>query len=325
MFPRGRTPPSSHLTPYMGRKPRTQRAVAKLAATQYGVVSGVQMGQLGWGEDAIARELAAGRLHGVHRGVYAVGHPAISDHGRARAAVLACGEGAVLSHESAAWLWGIAPVLAQRIEVTATVPRHHQPLIRLHSSRALLDGDRTESERVPVTSVARTLLDLAARSSRRLPYWLQRASRLGILDLIEVDELLRRSKGMRGVARLRAGLEGHRLPEFTRSNLERRFLALLREAGVPRPSVNCFVAGFELDFYWDELRFAVELDTYEHHGDQLAFERDRLRQEDLKLAGIEMDRITGQRIDREPTAVIARLRRLLEMRSADLARAHPHR
>jgi very-short-patch-repair endonuclease len=109
-------------------------------------------------------------------------------------------------------------------------------------------------------------------------------------------------------------MESHHDPAFTRSGLERRFLKLAREAGLPRPSANLFVAGYELDMYWPRERFAVELDTYDYHGDRVRFESDRVRDESLRLAGIEVTRITGKRLDREPTAVMERLALLLSNR-----------
>ena len=120
-------------------------------------------------------------------------------------------------------------------------------------------------------------------------------------------------------ARLREALLLHRSPAFTRSGLERRFLALVRSVNLPTPSMNLFIEGYELDAYWETERFAVELDTYDYHGSPVAFEEDRLRQESLKLTGIEMIRITGVRMDREPAAVAKRLRRLLDERRRELA------
>jgi hypothetical protein len=117
---------------------------------------------------------------------------------------------------------------------------------------------------------------------------------------------------------LREALRHFRTPAFTRSGLERRFLALVHDADLPRPSINFFVAGYELDAYWPTERFAVELDTYDYHGGHTAFEKDRQRQEDLKLAGIEMTRITGIRMDREPKAVTDRIHRLLTQRRQHL-------
>lgn len=128
--------------------------------------------------------------------------------------------------------------------------------------------------------------------------------------------MLERSAGQRGVQKMREALLDFRAPVFSRSGLERRFLRLIDEAGLPRPSTNLFICGYELDAYWAEHRFAVELDTYDHHGDPGAFERDRLRQEDLKLSGVEMTRLTGRRIAREPAAVAHRLKILLAQRSS---------
>jgi hypothetical protein len=173
---------------------------------------------------------------------------------------------------------------------------------------------------VPVTTVPRTLLDFAAVDPRFLPKALDRAERHGLLDLIAIDALVSRSRGFRGVARLREALDIYRIPGFTRSGLERRFLELVHDAGLPRPSTNLLVAGYELDAYWPAERFAVELDTYDYHGGHAAFEADRLRQEDLKMVGIEMTRITGTRIDREPRSVAHRLHKLLSQRRHDLKR-----
>ena len=236
------------------------------------------------------------------------------------AAVLACGEGALLSHDSAAWLWGLSTRYRPVADVTAVAPRHTRSAIRVHSAATLRPEDGSEAERIPVTAVPRTLLDFAASSPRGVPGALARAKRLGLLDLIGIDELLSRSRGQRGVRRLRLALVDFRDPAFTRSGVERSFRRLVKDAGLPRPSTNLFVAGFELDAYWPELRFAVELDTYEFHGDRRAFEVDRIRQEDLKLAGIEMTRITGRRIEREPRAVATRLRQLLTQREQQLSR-----
>jgi very-short-patch-repair endonuclease len=187
----------------------------------------------------------------------------------------------------------------------------------VHSAAALTPRDQTSHEGIPVTAIPRTFLDFAAID----PYLgqaLDNARRLGLLNLIAMDELISRSKGFRGVARLRTALEIHRLSIFTRSGLERRFLELVRRARLPQPSMNLFIEGHELDAYWPAQRFAVELDTYDYHGTPTAFETDRLRQESLKLAGIEMVRITGTRMDREPTAVMRRLRQLLAHRTREL-------
>ena len=294
--------------------------MAELAKRQFGVVSTAQLFELGYSKAAISRQVTAGRLHPMHQSAYALGHAGISRHGRCLAAVLSCGAGALLSHRSAAWLWGLTKRFYLPIEVTAASPRRTRGEIRVHSAAALTPLDRTRDEDIPVTAVPRTLLDFAAVDHHYLGQALDNARRLGVLDLIAVDELISRSKGFRGVARLRTALEIHRPGAFTRSGLERRFLELVRRARLPRPSMNVYVEGHELDAYWPSVRFAVELDTYDHHGSPSAFEEDRLRQETLKLAGIEMTRMTGVRMDREPTAAVRRLRRLLTQRAADLNR-----
>lgn len=207
------------------------------------------------------------------------------------------------------------------VEVTAGSARQTREEIQIHSAEALSLDDRTFSEGIPVTAVPRTLLDFAAIDSRFLAQALDNAHRLGLLDLIAIDTLISRSRGFRGVGRLREALKPHRSSVFTRSGLERRFLQLVQSAELPRPSTNLFIEGYELDVYWPTERFAVELDTYDYHGSPAAFEADRLRQEDLKLAGIEMTRVTGIRMEREPRAVATRLHRLLTQRRRELSRS----
>jgi len=237
------------------------------------------------------------------------------------AAVLSAGSDALLSHQSAAWLWGISawPPSVPEVTVITTI-RHTRSDIRIHSSHMLRPEDRTIKEGIPVTAVPRTLLDVAGAAKGNVRWALPRAKRLGLLDMIAIDAMLKRSRGLRGVARLRMALDRYRTKVFTRSDLERDFLALVKRARLPQPSMNLFISGYEIDAYWSDLRFAVELDTYDYHGDEISFEEDRLRQEDLKLAGIEMVRITGERMDREPGAVASRLRRLLERRREEISR-----
>ncbi|HEX6602220.1 MAG TPA: hypothetical protein VF030_06210 [Solirubrobacterales bacterium] len=168
----------------------------------------------------------------------------------------------------------------------------------------------------------RTLLDLAIRARpEQLDRLLERAEELDLLDVRAVDNVLDRAGGHRGRGRLRRALALYQ-PDltFTRSRFEQQFRRRVHAAGLPAPSMNFNVEGYELDAYWPELRFAVELDLFETHGSRAAFERDRLRQEELKLLGIEMIRITRPRLLREPEAVIRNLATLLERRRAEL---HP--
>ena len=299
----------------MREEKRTHRAAAALAEGQHGVVSGRQLASLDYSVDKISRESLNGRLHRLHRDVYAVGHAAISHQGRCLAAVLAGGDGALLSHRSAAWLWGLTTRWEPRVEITAASRRRTRSTIRIHSARTLTDADLDSVECIPVTAVPRTLLGFAAIDPRFLDRALGNAERLGLIDIGAIDALLSRSTGLR---RLRLALALHRDPAMTKSNLERRFLRLVVDNGLLRPMTNCFIAGYELDAFWPAQRFAVELDTYDYHGDRASFEEDRLRQEELKLAGVEMIRVTGIRLDREPHAVIGRLRTLLAQRERDL-------
>lgn len=175
-------------------------------------------------------------------------------------------------------------------------------------------------EGIPVTSVARTLLDYAAMVRfERLEKGIERSEELKLFDLGAVDELLARTVGHPGHGRLRKALELYRPAPFTRSGLERRFLELVEEAGMPKPVTGFNELGHELDVYWPAERLVVELDVYETHGSPAAFERDRLRQEDLLLAGIRMTRVTGPRLQREPRQVIERVRRLLAQRGPGAA------
>lgn len=172
---------------------------------------------------------------------------------------------------------------------------------------------------IPVTSVARTALDLAAgirfRNLRRL---IRRSEELRIFDLGDFHSVLARNRGHRGALPLDRALAVYEPPRITRSELEREFLALVEEAGLPRPAAAFVVAGCELDVYWPELRFAVELDVYATHGTHEPFEEDRRRDEDLKLAGVELTRVTGRRLEREPRQVVKRIGELLDQRRRQL-------
>jgi hypothetical protein len=291
--------------------------LARLADQQHGIVSIRQLlGPLAYSKASVDRMVRSGHLHRKHRGVYAVGRTSVPPHGRCLAAILACGPKALLSHRSAAWLWGISRYEGPRIEVTAPTPRRPRPPIALHCARTLTAADRSFHEGVPVTSVARTLLDYAAMVQLdRLEKGIERAEELERFDLRAVDEMLARTVGHPGHGRLRRGLELYRPAPFSRSGLEIRFLGLVEQAELPKPVTGFNELGYELDAYWPRERLVVELDVYETHGSPAAFERDRLRQEDLLLAGIRMTRVTGPRLKREPAVVIERVRRLLAQAS----------
>lgn len=299
--------------------PVRHRPLLELATVQHGVVSTRQLAGIGYTRSSASKAHGVGRLRRLYRGVYAVGHERLTWEGRCLAAILACAP-SVASHLSAAWLWGLVRNRPQTMYLTVPTKRRPKPGIALHRVE-LPDIDITWVDGIPVTSVPRTFLDLAATSPpERFERVLRRAEELRLFDLVPIDELLGRSQGHRGAGKLRHALAIYRdEPAFTRSGLERQFLKLVRKFGLPAPSMNFVVAGFELDAYWEAERFAVELDIYETHGTHDAFERDRLRQDDLLLIGVEMIRVTGPRLSREPKATIERVAAHLERRRRELA------
>ncbi len=293
-------------------------SLAALAARQHGVVSIRQLRSLfGYSQDSVERLVAAGHLHRLYHGVYAVGHTNLSLRGRCLAAVLACGPRALLSHYSAAWLWGLSSSKPIPIHVTSPSPRRRRPPIRLHRASKLSEDDFALEDVIPVTSVPRTLLDQAALvDERRLRKLLKRSEELRAFDLAAVHDVLGRNRGHRGHKPLKRALARYEPPPFTRSDFELRFHEAVLAADLPTPRVNYVVAGMELDVYWPEHRFGVELDLFETHGTRDSFEEDRLRREDLLLEGVSVVNVTGPRFDREPDAVLARLRTLLGERGA---------
>jgi hypothetical protein len=289
--------------------------LSELATRQFGVVTTGQLDALGYGRSSVAKAAKAGRLHRVHRGVYVVGYRRLSWHGRCLAAVLASSP-SVASHLSAAWLWDLLRYRPGTVHVTSPTARRAKRSFVVHQAD-LADADRAIRDGIPVTSVSRTILDLAVdRSPRDIRKQIQRGDDFKVFDLREMRELLGRSNGHRGKARVEAALDGYRPDHvFTRSGLERRFLEVVREAGLPEPAMNYFVAGFEIDAYWADQRFGVELDVYATHGSRLSFEEDRERDDALLHAEIETTRVTGPRLDREPGEVVDSIRRHLARRA----------
>jgi predicted transcriptional regulator of viral defense system len=299
-------------------QPRREQAVGRLAAGQHGVVSLSQLRSLGLSASAVRSRVAAGRLHRLHRGVYAVGHPVLTIEGRWLAAVLACGPDAVLSHRSAAALWDLRPSARTAIDVsTPSRAGRSRAGIDVHRAGALRPADTTRTRGVPCTTVARTLLDLAGVIDRRaLGRACERAELLRILDAQGLHDVLARAMGRRGAPVLRAILTGEQLSQPpTRSELEERFLALCTAAGVPRPRANAWMdldgAAIEVDFIWPAHGLIAETDGYTTHGTRRAFERDRQRDQRLLLAGWRVVRFTWRQITQEPARVADTLQALL--------------
>jgi hypothetical protein len=298
-----------------------ERALAALAARQHGVVSAAQLHALGLGPRGVTHRVAAGRLHRLHRGVYAVGHTALGAGGRRMAAVLACGPGAALSHRSAGAAWGLRPTARARIEVsTPRRARRERPGIEVHRVRNLPAEDVTEVDGVPVTTVARTLVDLAGvLPADALARAVHEAEVLRLLDVAAVEAVLARSGGRRGTGRLRALLAAPATGPV-RSVLEERFLALCRGGGLPAPRTNVWLpvdSGLvEVDAFFPHARVVVELDGAAAHRTRRAFDADRRRDSALAARGLLVIRLTWTRVTREREAVVGELRRILALRSA---------
>lgn len=286
------------------------RKLAALAGRQHGVVSRSQLIELGLGRGAIDSRLRSGRLHTVHRGVYAVGHASLSLRGVWLAGVLAHGNGAVLSHLSAAGLWRLIDPLATPVDVTSKQGRAGRRGVRLHRG-IVHPEERTRRHGIPVTSVARTLLDVAELDPRgTLRRAFEEADRRGLLSRQALDEVAHRGQGRRGLAAINRLMAESR-DGSTRSALEDTFVALCRQHRLPAPTVNARLFGFEVDALWLKQRLVAELDGFAFHRHRAAFERDRERDATLQAAGYRVVRFTHRRLKREPAAVAAQLRALL--------------
>jgi len=274
------------------------------------VVGRRQLLQLGFGAGAIDHRLRRGHLLSIHRGVYVIGGASLTARGRWLAAVLACGFGALISHRSAASLWDLLPVAGGVIDVTAG--GRSRPGIRVHTTRNLEPEQRAVHGSIPVTSVARTIADLAASLDRsRLERLIERSEQLRLFDR---GALLRACRcGRAGTRLLSSVLEEYRDPQVTRSELEREFFDLCVASGLPAPGMNATVAGLEVDALWAEQRLVVELDGYAFHSSRGAFERDRNRDARLQIAGYRVLRLTATRVRRKPEAIVDDITRLLEL------------
>jgi very-short-patch-repair endonuclease len=238
------------------------------------------------------------------------------------AAVLSSGSGAVLSHRSAAVLWGIQDSVSGPVDVTASRRSRSSTLIRRHL--ATLPGDEmTVCEGIPVTIVPRTIFDLAALSSiDRVENAIRQAEYRRLYDRLSLVDMIDRYPGRRGVRRIGEALSRiEALPAGrTRSRLEERFLLFLRRHGLPRPRLNDWIVvgdeRFEVDCHWSGTGQVVELDSWEAHGTRSAFRDDRTRDRILRTAGYEVTRISWAQLDDEPGAVAADLGKLLERTSA---------
>lgn len=288
--------------------------IHRLAADQHGVVSRPQLLDAGVRSHVIDHRVRRGRLRPLHRGVYRVG-PIRGRREPEMAALLACGPGAVLSHRSAARLWGLLREEPGDVPVEVSVhPGHPErgPSIRAYRSR-VPEPDRAEQDGLSLTSAGRTILDLAASTDARgLERALARAGRLELLPPGALQDLLERYPRRRGTPLLRALLEARAEPAFVRSEAEELLLGLVRRAGIRPPEVNVVVRGWEVDFLWRRPGLVVEVDGFAFHRSASAFERDRTRDGILTAAGFRVMRVTWRQLHRRPEAVLVRLAKALE-------------
>jgi hypothetical protein len=301
--------------------PPKEAAIWALAERQHGVLSVQQFEALGVSKSGVRSRVAAGRLRRVHRGVYRVGPGALDARGRWMAAVLAAGPGAVLSHRSAAALWGVLDDARARADVTVPLTRRRSRAgVAVHESSSLPRKDVATVDGIPCTSLARTFLDLAeAVPKRHLDRAIEQAEVLGLFDGRAIADVLDRANGRRGAGRLRRAIAPASHPALTASELEERFLELCRRSGVPRPAVNAWIATDEnghlmVDFLWRAERLVVETDGWAFHRSRAAFERDRRRDQVLELAGYRVLRFTWRQVARDPARVEQLLGRLLPSR-----------
>jgi hypothetical protein len=282
------------------------RRIDEIAARQHGVITLRQLEGVGLGRRGVAKRASRGRLHRIHQGVYAVGHRGLSLHGRFMAAALACGEGAVLSHGSAAVLWKLLKPIdgPVHVSVPSTSGRKKRSGIHLHRSQALAEpspsptslpgrGGRgrrllsTRRDGIPVTTVGRTIQDLRGAAP---PHLVRRAIRQAELMGLRLD-----------------GVE----TDHTRSDLEALFLALCRRYGLPAPEINAKLGRWEVDFLWRSARLVVEVDSWIYHRGSVAFQDDHARDLDLRQQGYRVLRFSEQQLEEEPERVTADVARAL--------------
>jgi Transcriptional regulator, AbiEi antitoxin/Protein of unknown function (DUF559) len=278
-----------------GKLAQPDLAVAEVAFRQHGVVSIRQLREQGISDDAVFARVRSGRLHRLHRGVYAVGCPSASREGGWMAAVLACGDGAVLSHMSAAALWGLLRPVDGPIDVStgARSGRARRVGIRLHRSTTLTIGSITERSGIPVTTPARTIEDLDGKAPR---YLVRRATRQAEMAKYRLGTAIKGGDG-------------------TRSDLELDFLALCRSFGLPTPEVNVKVGRWTVDFLWRDEGIAVETDHYDYHRGRVAFQDDHARDLGLRRHGFSVHRFSEVQINGQPEEVAADLRDALGLAS----------
>jgi very-short-patch-repair endonuclease len=257
----------------------------------------------------VAHRVSSGSLHIVLPSVFAVGHPGLSWRGMLAAALLYAGDDCVLSHDSAAWVWGLVPRHGATVQLTM-IRRHvrNTAEVHVHRAQSLHSPDVRLRDGLPVTAPARTLIDRAGQlDDGETAAELAQARVLKLVTDRDLNSALDLNPVRAGVARLRRVLASPGGPQMTRSEAERRMLALFAAAQLPVPEVNAHLHGFEVDFLWRAQRLVVEFDGRQFHGHEGAFERDRRRDQVLVAAGYRVIRVTWRQLFDEPVAVAVRI------------------
>lgn len=290
--------------------------MAELAEDQHGVVTRRQLLALGLGGQAVTERMSRGLLRPVHRGVFALGGSSLTSDARRMAAVLACGPGAVLSHRSAARLWGVFPYEPGTIELSRPLAGRSKRVGLLLRQATLLPDEVTEVNGIPTTSIFRTIFDLAAVASKReVERAFHETEVRQLTDRVSLPQLLARHPGRRGAATVREILASKEPAGITQNDFEERFVAFLDAYGLPRPRFNATlpVRGRLLrpDCMWPERHLIVELDGRAAHGTDSAFESDRQRDRILVAEDWRSMRITWLQLRDEPEEIATDLREAL--------------
>ena len=287
---------------------RDRDAVIRLAERQWGVVSRAQLLDAGLSKSAIGRWTDAGRLHRIHPGVYAVGHRALRTEGRLAAALFYAGPGAALSHATALWWWALKRGQPRTIHISAPGRTFSIATVHVHHPHIV---ERVFRDRLPVTPVARTLMDHATTASLdEVRRTLSEADYRGLLDVRELER--RSGKGRAGSATMRMALQRHQ-PRFAhaRSDLEIPLIRFCEHYGFPMPNINVIVAGCEVDAVWEENRVVVEVDGGPAHSGPDRMEKDRHWDLVLRARGYTILRYTWRQLTERTDEVAADLARAL--------------
>jgi hypothetical protein len=286
--------------------------IAAIADVQHGVVARWQLVELGFSAGALARRLQNGRLREVHRGVYAVGHRHLTSNGLAMAAVLACGEGAFISLNSAAARRDLRRAGQSRFDVTVPHGRRpRRPGITVHYTRTLHPEDVSLLDGIPTATVPRILVDLAGvLSEDKLKNVVEQAHRLEVFDLHALDRAIARAPNRRGLARLHRVVEGYRPSPFLRSQLEHEVHDALARRDLPPHGTNQMLGDIEVDVWFEDSRLAIQIDTRDYHDFPDQFETDRSDDIKLTLLWCRPIRITGKRWREERERVLGEIDRL---------------